>query len=84
MKRYLTKIVAIDDMQLSYMSAEGTIHAVFILKQIQVEYIARQRKLHVCFVDQEKAFDRVPRKVVEWAMRMIGFPEALVTTVMSL
>ena len=23
----------------------------------------------VCFVDLEKAFDRVPRKVLEWAMR---------------
>ena len=36
------------------------------------------------FVDQEKAFDRIPRKVVEWAMRKKGIPEALVTAVMSL
>ena len=36
------------------------------------------------FVDLEKAFDRVPRKVVEWAMRKKGIPEALVGVVMSL
>ena len=38
----------------------------------------------MCFVDLEKAFDRDPRKVVEWAMRKKGIPEALVTAVMSL
>ena len=38
----------------------------------------------MCFVDLEKASDRVPRKVVEWAMRRKGILEALATTVMSL
>ena len=32
----------------------------------------------------KKAFDRVPRKVVEWAMRKKGSPEALVGALMSL
>ena len=38
----------------------------------------------MCFVDMEKAIDRVPRKVVEWAMRKKCIPEALVRAVMSL
>ena len=38
----------------------------------------------MCFVDLEKAFDGVPRKVVEWAMIKKGIPEALFTAVMSL
>ena len=32
----------------------------------------------------EKAFDRVPRKVLEWALRKKGIPEVLVRSVMSL
>ena len=29
----------------------------------------------MCFVDLEKAFDGVTKKVVEWAMRKKGIPE---------
>ena len=38
----------------------------------------------MCFVDLEKAFDRVLRKVEVWAMRKKGILEALFTSVMSL
>ena len=31
----------------------------------------------MCFVDIDKAFDRVPRKVMEWAMRKKGLPEVI-------
>ena len=38
----------------------------------------------MCFVDLEKALDRVPRKVLEWAMSKKGILEVLVRSVMSL
>ena len=41
-------------------------------------------KCCMCFVDLEKAFDRVPRKVLEWALRKKGIPDVLVRSVMSL
>jgi len=34
------------------------------------------------FVDLEKAFDRVPREVISWAMRKLGVEEWLVSAVM--
>ena len=38
----------------------------------------------MCFVDLGKAFDRIPRKVLEWAMFKKGIPDVLVGSVMSL
>ena len=38
----------------------------------------------MCFVGLEKTFDRVPRKVMEWALRKKGLAEVLVQAVMSL
>ena len=58
-----------DDMQIGYVLGKGTIDAVFILRIIQEEYLSKEKKLYMCFVDEEKSFDGVSRKVVEWAMR---------------
>ena len=38
----------------------------------------------MCFADSEKTFDRVPRKVVEWAMGKKVIAEALIREVTSL
>ena len=38
----------------------------------------------MCFVHLEKEFNRVPRKVLEQAMRKRGIPEVIVRAVMSL
>ena len=38
----------------------------------------------MCYVDLEKAFDRVPRKVMQWALREKGLLEVIVHAVLSL
>ena len=55
-------------MQFGFMSERGTIDAAFILRRMQEEYHAKDKSC-MSFADQEKAFDRVPRKVLEGAMR---------------
>ena len=74
-----------DEMQFGFMPAgKGMIDPVFILRRLQEEYLDKEKKLNMCLVDLEKAFDRVSRKVLEWAMRKRGIPKAMVRPVMSL
>ena len=54
------------------------------MRRIREEFRGKKKKLCMCFVDLEKAFDRVRRKVAEWALRKKGLPEVLVQAVMSL
>ena len=38
--------------------------AVFVVRQLQEKYLAANKRLYMAFVDLEKAFDRVPWKVI--------------------
>ena len=51
---------------------------------MQEEHHIKGKKLYICFVDMEKAFDSVERKLLEWAMRKKETPEALIRLMMSL
>ena len=49
---------------------------------LQEEFRDREQKLYMCFVDLEKALNRVPRKVMEWELRKKA--EVLVQAAISL
>ena len=51
---------------------------------MQENFRVKGKKLYFDFVDFEKAFDRVPREVISWAMRKLGVEEWLVSAVMSM
>ena len=77
-------MVDIGGMQFGFVSGRGTTDAIFIARQIQEKYIARKKPLYLAFVDLEKAFDRIPRDVIWWAMRTLGVEEWAVTAVQSM
>ena len=39
---------------------------------MQEKYLTKHKVLYFAFVDLEKAFDRVPRKVILWTLRTVG------------
>ena len=71
-------------MQFGFMPGRGTTDALFVVQRMQEEYRDNKKELYMCFVDIEKAFDRLPRNVVEWAIRKKCLPEVIVRAVMSL
>ena len=78
------RVETIDDMQFGFMPRKGTTRALFILRRMQEEFRGTGKKLYMCFAHLKKTFDKVPRKVMEWALRKKGFAEVLMQTVMSL
>ena len=71
-------LVNLNEMQFGFMPGKETLDAIFIVRRMQEEYQHKDKKLNMCFVNMEKAFDRVPRKVMEWAMRKKGLSEVIV------
>ena len=73
LERRLRMKVNIDDMQFGFMSGKETVDTIFIVRTVTGESSWKRGK---------KAFDRVPRDVVRWALRQLGIEGWLVQTVM--
>ena len=83
-ERRLRSTIEINEMQCGFMPGKGTVDALFIVRMLQEKYAKKKKKLYMCFVDLEKAFDRVPRKVIEWSLRKKGVEERLVKVIMNM
>ena len=76
--------VDINAMQFGFVPGTGTNNAIFILRQVHEKYLDKHKDLYFAFVDLEKAFDRVPRKVLWWALRKVGVDEWLIRTIQAM
>ena len=65
----LKKLIQIDERQFGFRTGKSTTDAIFILRQLQEKYCVKQKRLFHVFVDLQKAFDSVPRKVIAWALK---------------
>ena len=76
--------VQLDEMQFGFRPGRGTTDAIFIVRQLQEKYLGKKKELWMAFLDLEKAFDRVPREVVWWALRQMDVDEWLINAVKSM
>ena len=73
--------VDINSMQFGFVPGWGTTDAIFILCQLQGKHLGKHKLLYFAFVDLEKTFDLVPRKVLWWAMSRVRVEEWVLNAV---
>ena len=65
----IRQVVSIDDSQFGFVPGRGTTDAIFVVRQLQEKYLA---------------FDRVPQKIIWWALRKLGVEEWIVRLVQGM
>ena len=81
LERRIPALVDFNEAQFGFMPGKGTTDALFLRRRSQKEHRAKDKRMYVCFVDLEKAFDRAARRVMEWGTRKKRLPEILVKAV---
>ncbi|VDO69908.1 unnamed protein product [Heligmosomoides polygyrus] len=62
-------IVQLSSNQCGFVAGCGTIDAIHAARLLIEKHREKQKSVHIAFLDLEKAFDRVPREVIWYALR---------------
>ncbi|CAK1595248.1 unnamed protein product [Parnassius mnemosyne] len=71
----LCQLVSISDNQCGFAPGRSTTDAIQAIRILMEKHRTNREDLHLVFIDLEKAFDRIPRKLVWEAMRAQQIPE---------
>ena len=56
------------------MPGRSTIEAIFLLRQVMERHREQKKDIHMVFIDLEKAYDKIPRNVMWWALEKHKVP----------
>ena len=62
LERRIRTVISLNKMLFGFMPGKETMDAIFTVRRRQEKYQKKDKKLYTCFVDMEKAFDRVTKK----------------------
>ncbi|VDP11945.1 unnamed protein product [Heligmosomoides polygyrus] len=76
--REARRSIKLSDNQCGFVTGCGNIDAIHAARLLVEKHREKQKPVHLAFLDLEKAFDRVPREVIWYALREHGVSEELV------
>ena len=81
--RHRTEFILSEE-QAGFRPGRGTVDQLFTLHQIIESYIEKGKELHICYIDFEKAFDRVWQTGLWHCMSFFGFPDKYIRLLQTL
>jgi hypothetical protein len=72
-KHRLRKVTSVTKNQFGFIHGRSTMEAIFLIRHLMERY-REQKDLHMVFIDLNKAYDKVPRNVMWWALEKHKVP----------
>ena len=76
--------VEISSTQYGFQQGKSTTEPIFALSMMQEKHLEKRQHLHMIFVDLEKAYDRVPRDTLWWALRKKNVGEEYIKVIQDM
>ena len=67
--------------QFGFMPGRSTMEAFFLVRQLMERYRKQKKDLHMVFINLEKAYDKIPRNVMWWALEKHKVPAKYITLI---
>ena len=80
----LRQVMEISSTQYGFQQGKSTTEPIFALRMMQEKHLEKKQDLHMIFVDLEKAYDRVPRDIIWWALRKKNVGEEYIKVIQDM
>ena len=77
----LRRMTSVTKNQFGFMPGRSTMEAIFLVRQLMERYREHKKDLHMVFIDLEKAYDKIPRNVMWWALEKHKVPAKYITLI---
>lgn len=77
----LRRLTSVTKNQFGFMPGRSTMEAIFLVRQLMERYREKKKDLHMVFIDLEKAYDKIPRNVMWWALEKHKVPTKYITLI---
>ena len=77
----LRRVTNVTKNQFGFMPGRSTTEAIFLLRQLMERYREQKKDLHMVFIDLEKAYDKIPRMVMWWALEKHKVPTKYISLI---